>query len=198
MNRSGNWKEESRRLCLRNRIEFQRDENNNHISTILHGVIEEEPFQPKHPKQSKRSKLTFKRNLFKDVEDLSIVIDKKLDSIQAENDDDDDDNQMDCQTNVTTTTTNETKETTKKRTFNNAFEEDLDYDSKRIKHVSSNENFLEEKFYLTNHNISIIELSQASFYFSDDDDREMDRDESPKKVKNPRASSSFSIPSSVY
>ena len=34
MNRSGNWKEESRRLCLRNRIEFQRDENNNHISTM--------------------------------------------------------------------------------------------------------------------------------------------------------------------
>jgi hypothetical protein len=194
MNRSGNWKEESRRLCLRNRIEFQRDENNNHISTILHGVIEEEPFQPKHLKQSKCSKLTFKRNLFKDVEDLSIVVDKNLDSIQAENDDDD--NQMDCQT-----TTNETKESTKKRTFNNAFEEDLDYDSKRIKHVSSNENFLEEKFYLTNDNISIIELSQASFYFSDDDDeddREMDRDESPKKEKNPRASSSFSIPSSVY
>jgi hypothetical protein len=52
MNRPGNLKEESRRLCLRNRIKFQRDENNNNISSILHGVIEEEPFQPKYPKQS--------------------------------------------------------------------------------------------------------------------------------------------------
>jgi hypothetical protein len=100
------------------------------------------------------------------------VVNKKLDSTQAEDDDDDDNNQMDCQTNVTmTTTTNETK----------------------VK-------FVKEKFYLTNDNIPIIELSQASFYFSDDDednDREMDRDESPKKEKNPRPSS-FSIPSSVY